>query len=140
MLKKAEVIRLQQVIQTFTHKAFHFRPKYFKHINYRRYRQVEHMLSEKSILNTLDHPFIVKMAGNFQDERFLYMILEYIVGGEFFTHLRKAGRFDNSTAKFYAAQIAMIFEYLHNQDIIYRDLKPENLLLDSDGYVKITGV
>jgi serine/threonine protein kinase len=66
------------------------------------------------------------------------MVLEYIVGGEFFTHLRKAGRFDNATAKFYAAQIVMIFEYLHEQDFIYRDLKPENLLLDNVGYIKIT--
>eukprot|EP00753_Platysulcus_tardus_P015038 PLAT4733.1.p1 GENE.PLAT4733.1~~PLAT4733.1.p1 ORF type:complete len:331 (-),score=112.14 PLAT4733.1:328-1320(-) len=111
MLKKAEVIRLQQV---------------------------EHMISEKAILMSLDHPFIVKMAGTFQDERYLYMVLEYVVGGEFFTHLRKAGRFDNATARFYAAQIVLIFEYLHRQDYIYRDLKPENLLLDKEGYLKIT--
>jgi serine/threonine protein kinase len=111
MLKKAEVIRLQQV---------------------------EHMLSEKAILACLDHPFIVKLAGTFQDKKYLYMVLEYIVGGEFFTHLRKAGRFENPVAKFYAAQIVTVFEYLHNQDFIYRDLKPENLLLDVEGYVKIT--
>jgi hypothetical protein len=49
------------------------------------------------------------------DRKYLYMVLEYVVGGEFFTHLRKAGRFDNSTAKFYAAQVAMIFDYLHRQ-------------------------
>lgn len=73
------------------------------------------------------------------DTKYLYMCLEYIVGGEFFTHLRKAGRFDNNTAKFYAAQIVMIFDYLHKQDFIYRDLKPENLLLDAQGYIKITG-
>ena len=118
------------------------------------------MLSEKSILSVLDHPFIVKLAGTFQDRKFIYMVIEYICGGEFFTHLRKAGRFDNNTAKFYAAQIAMVFDYLHRQvfslalcatalvhsfcdalqDFIYRDLKPENLLLDQQGYLKITGV
>eukprot|EP00605_Chrysophyceae_sp_TOSAG23-4_P002717 GSChrysophyteH1.ASY1.ANO1.2996.1 assembled CDS len=111
MLKKAEVIRLQQV---------------------------EHMISEKTILSSLDHPFIVRLAGTFQDVKFLYMVLEYIVGGEFFTHLRKAGRFDHTASKFYATQISLVFEYMHQSDFIYRDLKPENLLLDKAGYLKIT--
>jgi serine/threonine protein kinase len=111
MLKKSEVIRLQQV---------------------------EHMISEKTILSALNHPFIVTMAGTFQDPRYLYMVLEYVVGGEFFTHLRNAQRLDNSNARFYAAQVTLIFEYLHSQDFIYRDLKPENLLLDKTGYMKIT--
>lgn len=66
------------------------------------------------------------------------MVLEYIVGGEFFTHLRNAQRLTNNDAKFYAAQVTLIFEYLHSQDFIYRDLKPENLLLDKTGYIKIT--
>nr|CCA21380.1 cAMPdependent protein kinase catalytic subunit putat [Albugo laibachii Nc14] len=111
ILKKAEIIRLQQV---------------------------EHMLSEKSILLCLDHPFVVNLAGTYQDPKYLYMVLEYIVGGEFFTHLRKAGRFDNNTTKFYASQVVSIFEYLHAQDFVYRDLKPENLLLDAEGYLKLT--
>ena len=111
ILKKAEVIRLQQV---------------------------DHMLWEKKILEAADHPFIIFLAATFQDAKYLYLVLEYVVGGEFFTHLRKAGRFDNNTGKFYAAQIVMIFEYLHAQDFIYRDLKPENLLLDQEGYIKIT--
>ena len=103
MLKKSEVIRLQQV---------------------------EHMLSEKAILMEIDHPFIVNCEASFQDPAYLYLSLEFIVGGEFFTHLRKAGRLDNNASKFYSAQITAIFEYLHGKDIIYRDLKPENLLLD----------
>lgn len=111
MLKKSEVIRLQQV---------------------------EHMLSEKAILSCLDHPFIVNLAGTFQDPRYLYMVLEYVVGGEFFTHLRNAGRLDTNSARFYSAQVTLIFAYLHEQDFIYRDLKPENLLLDKAGYIKIT--
>lgn len=67
------------------------------------------------------------------------MVLEYIVGGEFFTHLRKAGRFDATASLFYAGQITAVFEYIHSLDFIYRDLKPENLLLDQQGYLKITG-
>ena len=100
--------------------------------------QVEHMLSERHILSSLDHPFIVKLSGSFQDDKYLYMVLEYVVGGEFFTHLRKAGKFIASTCIFYSAQIVLAFEYLHASDYIYRDLKPENLLLDKNGYLKIT--
>merc|ERR1711959_59559 len=95
-------------------------------------------MSEKSILVTLKHPFIVNMWGSFHDQRYIYMVLEYIVGGEFFTHLRKAGRFDNDQSCFYGAQIAAIFEYCHSKNIVYRDLKPENILLMSDGYLKLT--
>merc|ERR1711959_579846 len=95
-------------------------------------------MSEKSILVTLKHPFIVNMWGSFHDQRYIYMVLEYIVGGEFFTHLRKAGRFENDQSCFYGAQIAAIFEYCHSKNIVYRDLKPENILINADGYVKPT--
>ncbi|KAI9144499.1 protein kinase, X-linked [Paraphysoderma sedebokerense] len=74
----------------------------------------------------------------FQDSINVYMLLEYIPGGELFSHLRKAGRFPNDVTIFYAAEIVSAIEYLHEHDIIYRDLKPENLLLDERGHVKIT--
>jgi len=101
-------------------------------------KQVDHMMSETSILVKLKHPFIVNMYGKFHDPRYVHLVLEYIVGGEFFTHLRKAGRFDNTASCFYGAQIASIFEYCHSLNIIYRDLKPENILINMDGYVKLT--
>ena len=66
------------------------------------------------------------------------MVIELVIGGEFFTHLRDAVRFPADTARFFAAHVVLIFEHLHAKDIIYRDLKPENLLLDSDGFLKIT--
>jgi serine/threonine protein kinase len=127
-------VRLAMHKSTGTHWAL----KRMKKANVLQSQQVEHIMNEKDILATLEHPFVVKMAGAFQDGRFLYLVLEYGVGGEFFTHLRKAGRLDNNTGKFYAAQIVSIFEYLHAQEVIYRDLKPENLLLDQEGYLKIT--
>jgi serine/threonine protein kinase len=64
--------------------------------------------------------------------------MEYIIGGEFFSHLRKAGRFPADTARFYAAEVTHVFGYLHKLQILYRDLKPENLLLDMKGHVKVT--
>lgn len=74
----------------------------------------------------------------FQDDSNLYMLLEYVVGGELFTHLRRAGRFTNDMTRFYASEIVLAIEYLHSKDIIYRDLKPENLLIDHQGHIKIT--
>ena len=73
-----------------------------------------------------------------QDDKRLYIVLEYVVGGELFSHLRKAGKFPNDVAKFYAAEVILAFEYIHSMDILYRDLKPENLLLDVGGHIKIT--
>lgn len=103
-----------------------------------RMKQVEHILAEASILSAIRHPFIVNLLKTFQDDKRLYIILEYVVGGEVFSHLRKAGKFPNDVAKFYAAEILLALEYLHSLDILYRDLKPENLLLDVGGHVRIT--
>jgi len=101
-------------------------------------KQVEHTINEKRILETLDHPYMVNLIGSFKDNRNLYIVLEYVCGGELFSYLRQCKRLPNHVARFYAAQVVLAFEHLHSKDIIYRDLKPENLLIDKNGNIKIT--
>lgn len=96
-------------------------------------KQVAHTKAEKSILQKIQHPFIVTLHYAFQTEDKLYMILDYINGGELFFHLKKEGRFPEHRVVLYAAEIVLALAHLHSLDIVYRDLKPENILLDSEG-------
>jgi serine/threonine protein kinase len=97
----------------------------------------EHVLSERKIIVDLDHPFILKCFGAFKDHHSIYFVLELLSGGELFTHLRARGKLDDKGAKFYAAQVLLAFTHMHEKKIAYRDLKPENLVMDSEGYVKV---
>merc|ERR1711988_230458 len=100
--------------------------------------QVEHTKTERNVLETVSHPFIVTLHYAFQTPKKLYFVLEYCPGGELFFHLSRAGCFSEGRCRFYASEILLAIEYLHRLNIIYRDLKPENILLDADGHVKLT--
>jgi len=100
--------------------------------------EIDHTLAEKNILMKFDHPFIMSLHYSFQTDDKLFLVMDFVNGGEMFYHIQKARRFDNERAKFYLAEIVLGLDCLHNNGVIYRDLKPENLLLDSDGHVKIT--
>ena len=78
------------------------------------------------------------MEGIQQDSRSLYIMMEYVQGGELFKVIQKLGRLDISMSKFYAAQIILVFEYLHSKNFVYRDLKPENVLVHTSGYLKLS--
>ncbi|EAS02374.2 Serine/Threonine kinase domain protein (macronuclear) [Tetrahymena thermophila SB210] len=100
-------------------------------------RQKRHTLTERQILEKIDHPFIVKLHYAFQTNEKLYLVLDFMVGGELFHHLKKSGKFSEEVTRFYASQIVIGLEHLHQHKIIYRDLKPENILLDSEGNLKL---
>ena len=101
-------------------------------------KMVTHTQAEKSILADIQHPFVVKLYYAFQTKRHLILVLEFLCGGELFFHLQRNKRFSESRAKFYAAEIGLALEYIHTHNIIYRDLKPENLVLDRQGHVNLT--
>uniref|UniRef100_A0A8C5FXR7 Ribosomal protein S6 kinase n=1 Tax=Gadus morhua TaxID=8049 RepID=A0A8C5FXR7_GADMO len=93
---------------------------------------------ERDILAEVNHPFIVKLHYAFQTEGKLYLILDFLRGGDLFTRLSKEVMFTEEDVKFYLAELALALDHLHSLGIIYRDLKPENILLDEDGHIKIT--
>ena len=99
--------------------------------------QVESTLLEKNILQSLDYPFLVGMVFCFQTEERVYFVLPFIQGGELFQHLRKYKYFPEKNVKFYAAIIGLSLDYLHKKGIVYRDIKPENILIERDGYLKL---
>ena len=100
--------------------------------------QRQQSLTERTILAKASCPFIVKLFWAFQDKKNLYMVLEYLSGGELFFHLSQQGLFSELRTRFYAVEIVLGLEYLHDNNIIYRDLKPENIVLDSLGHVRLT--
>jgi len=104
----------------------------------RNQKDTAHTKAERNILEEVKHPFIVDLKFAFQTGGKLYLILEYLSGGELFMHLEREGIFMEDMACFYLAEITMALGHLHSKGIIYRDLKPENILLDMQGHIKLT--
>ena len=103
-------------------------------------KEVAHTVGERNILvrtAMADSPFIVGLKFSFQTPTDLYLVTDYMSGGELFWHLQKEGRFDEKRAKFYIAELILALQHLHMHDIVYRDLKPENILLDANGHIAL---
>ncbi|XP_070772935.1 ribosomal protein S6 kinase beta-1 isoform X5 [Enoplosus armatus] len=109
-----------------------------KAIIVRNAKDTAHTKAERNILEEVKHPFIVDLIYAFQTGGKLYLILEYLSGGELFMQLEREGIFMEDTACFYLAEISMALGHLHQKGIIYRDLKPENIMLNNNGHVKLT--
>jgi len=100
--------------------------------------QLEHTSTERKIVQKFDHPFLCKLYFAFQTDDKLYMVLDYKGGGELFFWLKKDRRFSAKRSTLYAAEILMALKALHDKDMIYRDLKPENLLVGLNGHICLT--
>lgn len=96
-----------------------------------------HVVNERKVMMMIDHPFLLKLYNSYWDESYVYLLLELCLGGELFTVLRRAGRFSEKASRFYVATVLQAFDHLHSKNIVYRDLKPENLMLDNQGYIKV---
>eukprot|EP00768_Dysnectes_brevis_P007921 gnl/Dysnectes_brevis/690_a761_2746.p1 GENE.gnl/Dysnectes_brevis/690_a761_2746~~gnl/Dysnectes_brevis/690_a761_2746.p1 ORF type:complete len:516 (+),score=139.23 gnl/Dysnectes_brevis/690_a761_2746:1111-2658(+) len=101
-------------------------------------QEVSHTISERIILGELHHPFIVKLHAAFQTPDRLWFVLDYVSGGELFFHLKRNGCFSESQARLYTAEIILALEHLHSKQIVYRDLKPENVMIMANGHLKLT--
>jgi cGMP-dependent protein kinase len=100
-------------------------------------QQQGHIMSEKKVMETLQHPFLNTLHGTFQSKDKLHFLLEPCLGGELFTVLRQRRLFAEDAARFYAASVVLAFAYMHSKDTVYRDLKPENLMLTAEGFLKV---
>ncbi len=101
-------------------------------------KQEPHITNELNILQELAHPSIISLLSANNDDKYIYLAFEFLLGGDLFTLLRVENKFSIEKAQFYAGQIVFVLDYLHSKSIIYRNLKPENILINKNGYIKIS--
>nr|XP_034840640.1 cGMP-dependent protein kinase, isozyme 1-like isoform X2 [Maniola hyperantus] len=114
-----------------------FALKCLKKIDMVQQQQQEHAFNEKNIMMACNSRFICRLYRTFKDNKYIYFLMEPVLGGDVWTILQKQRYFPENIARFMSACVVEAFQYLHSKDIIYRDLKPENLMLDKQGYIKL---
>lgn len=101
-------------------------------------QRLQRVITEKRIMARLQHPFVVSLHSAFQTSTHLFLVLDFCGGGELFFHMLQRRYFEERDAMFYFCEILLGLEYLHSQQVLYRDLKPENCLLDMEGHIRLT--
>lgn len=124
-------VRTKRSKQIFAMKEMHKGRIILKH-------SLSSVLNERKLLMRLNHPFIVNMHSAFQDRESLYLVLDYMEGGDLRYHLAHCRTFSEAQSRFFIACILLALEYIHEKLIIHRDLKPENVVMDAQGYLRIT--
>jgi serine/threonine protein kinase len=99
--------------------------------------QLHHVQNEIKIMSRLRCPFVAELHAVFQDENSVYLLLDYVPGGELFSHLRANKKFDVPVAQFYAMEVACALHHMHQTFVLYRDLKPENILVNRIGHIRL---
>jgi len=100
--------------------------------------EVDHILAEKDVLSKSNNDWIIELKCSFQDENFLYLVMEFLPGGDLMNMLIKKDIFSIEEARFYIAETIMAVDYVHNLGYVHRDIKPDNILLDGNGHIKLT--
>ena len=100
-------------------------------------RQIERIMNERNLLEELNSDFIVKLHYAFQDDKYLYFVMDFIDGGDMFSIVKYQGKLDENIVRTYAAELILAIEYLHSRNIMYRDLKLENIMIDRQGHIKL---
>jgi protein-serine/threonine kinase len=100
--------------------------------------QVIHVRTEKEFLRSANNPYVVELVSSFQDSKYLYLEMEFLIGGDLMSQLIKKEIFSEYEAKFYCAQLINAIDYVHKKKCIHRDIKPDNILIDKYGFIKLS--